>query len=128
MAGSIKWFEYVTDLAVKFALSMDESNGEIIGNQDVDATIPQYGVPVNVKPRQIIYASDDKRITRRIPVSTQAAFVNDANTPPTMVYPLTNPETGAVVGHVTLRRIGRSPERIRTITSGDTGLNDGDFT
>lgn len=128
MAGSRKWFMYYTDARDEFAIQMDESNGELVGNADVDGTIPEYAVPRNIEPRFVLYTSDDRRIQRRIPVSNQIQFADDRFTPAVITYPLTNPQTGAVTGTLPLRRTGRVPERQVVVTSSDTGLNDGDFT
>lgn len=128
MSGSNKWFEYKTDDGTLYGVYGDESNGELVGSTDINATVPKHAVPRNVTPRHIVYASDDKRIVRRIICDTVARFLDDALTPPSITYPITALETGAVIATHVLRRIGRVPERTRVITSGDTGLNDGDVT
>lgn len=123
MAGSIKWFEYTTDSGAVFAISMDESNGEAVGNPDyTGASTVTFKLPSNVKKRYARYGSVDGNTIRTIPVCN-----NDEN-----VTTLPQTITGQVVGSatgVTLALREYVGERIAMIPQAeDTGLNDGDAT
>lgn len=74
MAGSIKWFEYTTDDDETFAIRMDESNGEAVGNADYTATSTAiFALPRNVQPRVARYVSADTLFTRTVPVTSNTA-------------------------------------------------------
>lgn len=128
MAGSIKAFEYYTDVAKKFIVQMDESNGEAVGNIDFNnVTINPVnelpGLPSGVFPRTVRYQSDDGRIARQIIISEKNLLTS---------LPVTIqsyfPQNATVVTVVTLRLTSVIGERLKAYTGNDTGLNDGDFT
>ncbi len=123
MAGSIKWFEYTTDSGATFAISMDESNGEAVGNADyTDASTVTFKLPGNVKKRSARYASDDGNHVRVVPISSNTANVN------TLPASFTAQAVGISDG-VTVRLRQFTGERISMIpVPQDTGLNDGDLT
>lgn len=121
MAGSLKYFVYTTDLGDNYAIFMDESNGEAIGNPDYlnNASLP-YTVPRNVEPRYAVYANSDGTRNIRIPVSTLTLFNGLQANLPTIDDPL---NTAQDLSLVRLR-----PE-VRRVPQGlDTGLTDGDPT
>lgn len=122
MAGSIKWFEYVTDSGATFAISMDESNGEAMGNTDYsDSSTVTFKLPSNVKKRYARYSSDDGHHVRICPVSDRQANVN------TVPASFTAQAVG-ISGGVVVKLREFVGERISMIPrSEDTGLNDGDL-
>lgn len=123
MAGSIKFFVYQTDFGDSFAVRMDESNGEAVGNSDFtpgDAAI-RYMLPRNVQPRVATYRTLDGRQSRDIIVSNPAATF--LTLPSTIVA-----DDGSAVG-LDMFLSQFKGEVYRPIPSDvDTGLNDGDAT
>jgi hypothetical protein len=123
MAGSIKWFEYTTDSGATFAISMDESNGEAVGNADyTEASTVTFKLPSNVKKRYARYSSDDGNHVRVIPIGSNTANVN------TVPATIEAQAVGIAAG-VTCKLRQFVGEIINLIpTAADTGLNDGDLT
>ncbi len=123
MAGSIKWFEYTTDSGATFAISMDESNGEAVGNADyTELSTVTFKLPSNVKKRYARYTSDDGLHVRTVPVSSNTANVN------TLPASFEAQAVGIAAG-VTVKLREFVGERISMIPqAADTGLNDGDLT
>lgn len=123
MAGSIKWFEYTTDSGATFAISMDESNGEAVGNADyTTSSTVTFKLPSNVKKRYARYTSDDGLHQRVVPVGSNTANVN------TLPESFTAQAVGIADG-VLVRLREYVGERISMIPqAADTGLNDGDLT
>lgn len=123
MAGSRKWFRYTTAGGDVYALNMDESNGEHVGNDDLTgfgSTL--VSLPPNIRPRFCVYRSSDGRYSRRIPVSSPTTGIDDL--PATLSI---TPEGGGTA--VVLNLSYFQGERITRIPTGaDTGLNDGDDT
>lgn len=123
MAGSIKWFEYTTDSGATFAISMDESNGEAVGNADyTESSTVTFKLPSNVKKRYARYGSADGNTIRTIPISSPSE--NVTTLPQTITAQIAGSATGVVLA---LREyVG---ERIAMIPqAADTGLDDGDST
>jgi len=122
MAGSVKWFEYSTQSGDTFAVLMDESNGEAVGNPDYTPTsTATYALPRNVRPRHAIYRSADGNSQRKIIVSDNAA--NAGTLPATIDF---NDGNGGTVTCSLSQFVG---EEYRPIPSAeDTGLTDGDAT
>lgn len=120
MAGSLKHFRYVTNTGDAFAVLMDESNGELVSNQDVtDANLDDviYFLPRNVKPRRATYRSLDGREAAQIVVCS--------NTATTATLPASVTLASGTTAYIT-QFVG---EIYRPIPrSVDTGLNDGDDT
>lgn len=124
MAGSIKWFKYTTDSGDDFAIKMDESNGELVGNPDfgpADQDSIIYALPRNVRPRAALYRSNDGTVSRRIVVCSATATV--ATIPTSFVVPAQDGNPAQVLQ---LQRF--KGEEIGRISSVDTGLTDGDAT
>lgn len=122
MAGSLKWFEYITDGGEAFALFMDESNGEAIGNVDYTAaSSAQFKLPSNVTARFARYTSADGNYQRVIPISSTAIA---AALPATIDL-----EVAGQAGLVTMSLSIVKGEVFSPIPrAADTGLNDGDDT
>ena len=75
MAGSLRWFRYVADDGVPYAVNRDESNTEIVNLvADTSAVIPTAVLPKNLTPRSIRYATPDGKATRDIIVLSLARF------------------------------------------------------
>lgn len=123
MAGSIKWFEYTTDAGDTFALKMDESNGEAVGNVDYSATsTATFALPRNIQPRVARYTSADGLYARSICVGSNTA------TPATLPQTIEGNISGSA-GTITLSLASYTGEKFTAIPrAGDTGLDDGDDT
>ena len=123
MAGSIKWFEYTTNDGDTFAIKMDESNGEAVGNADYTASSTAvFALPRNIKARMARYVSADTLYTRSIPVTDSAA---SAGTLPATI----TAEISGSATPVTLALASFTGEQFTAIPRAeDTGLTDGDAT
>lgn len=122
MAGSIKYFKYTADTGVEYALRMDESNGEAIGNADfgpTDSAIVNE-VPRNIEPRYAIYRNVLEGYQRKIVVCSNT---ESAATLPSSLTLKT--DEGDLPFTLTYYR-GEAFRRIPT--SIDSGLIDGDVT
>lgn len=121
MAGSLKFFKYTTSGGTTYALKMDESNGEAVGNTDlVAADLPIVALPRNITPRYVLYRSADNLTTRKIPVT--------ANNIDLEALPASFTVPNAVIGGAAITVIRQSfvGEIQRPVTNLDTGLVDGD--
>lgn len=123
MAGSIKWFEYETDDGGQYAVSMDESNGEAVGNVDYGpASTATMKLPRNVQPRQARYVSADGLYTRTICIGVAGRSLGTL--PATISAEISGSATPVVLSIASF--IG---ERFTAIPrAADTGLLDGDAT
>jgi hypothetical protein len=123
MAGSIKWFEYTTNDADTFAIKMDESNGEAVGNTDYTAaSTAVFALPRNIKPRTARYVSADTLYTRLIPVTSNTA---SAGTLPATI----TAEISGSATPITLALANFKGEEFTAIPRAeDTGILDGDAT
>jgi hypothetical protein len=129
MAGSNKYFIYVSDDGLNWAMLADESNTEAIVADDaaIDVTPAnladhRYKVPGNVEKRFATYKSLDGLQTRKIYVPTVALYQDLATATFTDTL---GAYTDAAGTQFFLS--GLSPERIRPVTASvDTGLLDGD--
>lgn len=124
MSGSRKWFKYTTDTDVVYALNMDESNGDAMGNADYEAIDAGLfaALPRNIKPRQATYRSLDGKVTRVISVTDKAA--NISTLPATLTV-------AAIDGNpaYTLNLVSYQGERFTQVPTGaDSGLDDGSAT
>jgi len=121
MAGSLRWFVYVTDDGQEFAALLDESNTEAIAAQDQNWTTadPIYSLPGNLKPREAVFQNAAGTRNLRVVVPTKALY--DALTPASTI-----PDQIAG-GGATLTFVRKRNEVLRrTPSAADTGLNDGD--
>lgn len=122
MAGSIKWFEYTDDEGATWAVQMDESNGEAVGNTDyTDTSTATMQLPRNCNPRYARYVNAAGTIARNIIVTAATA---NAGTLPSTIDVLD--ALGSTVTLVLKQFVGERMTRIPT--SPDTGLIDGDDT
>lgn len=126
MAGSLKYFVYTTNGGSTYAIRMDESNGEALGNTDLTdanaATLTGQSLPRNITPRYALYRSSDGTTTRKIPVTANNVDLEDLPTSFTVPSP--------VVGgtDITVVRQSLVGEVQRSALPADTGLTDGDAT
>lgn len=123
MAGSKKYFKYTASGGEEYALYMDESNGEHVGNADVTpADTGLVALPRNIKPRFCVYRSNDGRYQRKIYVTDPLKNLSDF--PSTLEV---TPEGGGTA--ITLLLSYLQGERtFRVVRADDTGINDGDAT
>jgi hypothetical protein len=119
MAGSKKGFIYTTDKGKDYGIVLDESNTKAVNggtNTLGDAATATEGVPRNITPRYLTYASaDGKRVikvTALTPTIYQGAFDN--------IKQIDDPITSGQ--KLTLLR--GMPERVKIIRGVDTGLTD----
>jgi hypothetical protein len=123
MAGSRKWFLYTTNGGTNYALNMDESNGEAVGNTDLtSANNPNIALPRNIKPRYALYRSDDGKTSRKIPVT--ANNVDLADLPANFLVASPIPDEASI----TVRRQSLHGEVQLATFDQDTGQDDGDNT
>lgn len=121
MAGSLKYFKYTTSGGTEYAIKMDESNGEAVGNTDVVAAdLPLVELPRNIKPRYCLYRSADGLTTRKIPVT--ANNVDLAALPASFL--VASPIVAAA--GITVIRQSLIGEIQRSISNLDSGQLDGD--
>lgn len=122
MAGSRRNFQYTDDLNAIYLFNADESNIEAVngGSADIGAgNVSNPGIPRNIKPRRVYYATANRdRVLRIIAVTTA---IYDA-APTTIPDPLqANDGDG---NDLTL--VQKVPETRRLFPNVDTGLDDGD--
>jgi len=122
MAGSNRWFTYVSDDGTSWALYGDESNIEAANPVASNGGAPLnqiYKPPSNLKPRFAVYRNESGDRSLRVPILNQAIY-NALDNTDTIPDPFGG--AGAVLGFARKR-----PETIGPIpTIFDTGLNDGD--
>ena len=124
MSGSLKYFKYTTDSGDDFAILMDESNGELVGNADFgladDGTLV-YSLPRNVRPRTALYRSTDGVVSRRIPITSNTATI--ATLPGTFQVAASdgNPQR-------TMQLQSFRGEEVKRLFAADTSQDDGDVT
>lgn len=120
MAGSIKWFEYTDDEGSTWAIQMDESNGEAVGNTDYTAaSTATMELPRNCKARYARYVDAAGNIARNIIVTAAGA---NAGTVPSTITVLD--ALGATITLILKTFVGEKMTRIPFAP--DTGLTDGD--
>lgn len=122
MAGSRKDVNYVDDNGVIFAISVDESNIELIMGASVPLATSSSRKPSNLKTlRSVVLTSVTGLVKRTIPVLTQAAYNALLSTTPYTLGAF-DVDQGVVVG-ITEKR----PEKfVRLPRVFDTGKQDGD--
>jgi|KBSMisStaDraftv2_1062788.scaffolds.fasta_scaffold788050_1 hypothetical protein len=121
MAGSLKFFKYTTAGGTEYALRMDESNGEAVGNTDLAAgDAGLAALPRNITPRYVLYRSADGLHSRKIAVT--ANNVDLADLPATFNIP--NPVVGGAA--IAVLRQSLVGEVQRPVVPVDTAQQDGD--
>lgn len=129
MAGSMKYFRYFTDSGDLYALFGDESNIEAVHVTNPQVTSlneddTPYVVPRNVKPRYATYKSTTTEHTRKVPIMTASIFAELKAKDYTTANKTFTENIGGDV--ITFQLASLTAEKMRTVTSNDTGLNDGD--
>lgn len=120
MVGSMKFFVYTDDFGEDWGAKLDESNTEAVNGaiQDFPDVAPTiYTLPRNIKPRQLVYATADRTIVRRVVALTRAIYDGAPQNLGTVNF-------GVPAG--TLRLIDRIPEDINAPFGLDTAQDDGD--
>lgn len=123
MAGSLKYFNYVTDLGDAFAIFQDEDWGEAMGNE-APAAETKYKLPGNIEPRYANYSSTSGKRTLQLIIGDNEKDLTAI--PKTITITATNGETAGNADDDTLKLTSVVGERWKPITAGDTGLTDGD--
>lgn len=124
MAGSLKYFKYTTGSDDTFAILMDESNGELVGNTDFgigDDGALIYTLPRNVKPRTALYRSTDGVVSRRIPITSNTATI--ASLPGTFQVAASDGNPARTMQLQSFRG-----EEVKRLFAVDTAQDDGDIT
>jgi hypothetical protein len=103
---------------------MDESNGELMGNADIESPVDNsviYALPRNVIPRSALFRSSDGLVSRRIVVCDKDADITTITSsfgvPAQDGNPAANMQLKSFRG-----------EEISRVTSVDSGLSDTDAT
>lgn len=126
MAGSLRWFRYLSDNLEAFAIFADESNTELI-NQVIDSQASVAGLkplPKSVKPRYVTLANSSNTISRKCYVLNPVEYqgIDNATT-----RTLTPANFSGVSESTPVVVILKQPEISRRLPKdADTGLNDGD--
>ncbi len=124
MAGSLKDFAYTSNDARVWAVRMDESNGEAVGNTDMvladDGNLDR--LPSNIKPRYATYRSLDGSVTRKVIVTSATAGIGTLP----VSFDVASIDGNPAVAVILTSFVGEKQTRIPS--SRDTGLLDGDAT
>lgn len=121
MAGSRRWFTYVTDGGTSYAINLDESNTELANGAAANVSVLGLvaSVPKNVTPRYVLFKDASGNYSRRVVGLTVASF-NALTAASTLTFPV---EGAAGVDMAPSFKRGES---IRIPATVDTGLLDGD--
>lgn len=123
MAGSLKYFKYTTNGGTDYAIRMDESNGEAVGNTDLtDADSALVALPRNITARYALYRSSDGLTTRKVAITANNVDLGDL--PASFQVP--SPTVGGTA--ITVLRQSLIGEVQRQVLPADTGQTDGDAT
>lgn len=129
MAGSMKYFRYLTDSGNLYALWGDESNIELVHVVNPQVTVANeddtpYVLPRNVKPRYATYKSTTTPHVRKVPIMSASAFAEMKVKNFSTCRKTFNENVEGEV--LTFQLVRLTPEKMRGVTSVDTGLNGGD--
>lgn len=124
MSGSRKDVNYVSGDGSVYAISVDESNVELVMGAPVALATSPERKPSNLKTLRSVTLQDASgNVKREVPVLTEARY-NALNNTSTFTLPAFDGGEGAVVG---VSR--KTPEKfVRLPKNFDSGLNDGDAT
>lgn len=124
MSGSRKDVNYVADNGTVYAISVDESNVELVMGASVPLATASIRKPSNLKSlRSVVLMDSTQLIKRTVPVLTQAVY-NLLSGASNFTLPANDPDTGTVVGVAI-----KVPEKfVRIPKSLDTAKQDGDST
>lgn len=121
MAGSLRWFTYISDDGTDWSIFLDESNTEAanpVAGQNGAPVGQNYKPPSNLKPRYAVYGNQAATRQIRVVILNQTIY-NALDNADTIPDPF---DAGG-----TLAFIRKRPEVISPVPSVfDTGLNDGD--
>lgn len=121
MAGSLRWFTYLSDDGTDWAIFLDESNTEAanpLAGQNGAPVGQNYKPPSNLKPRYAVFGNQAATRQIKVTILNQTIYnaLDNADTIPDPINPAD-----------TLAFIRKRPEVITPVPSVfDTGLNDGD--
>jgi hypothetical protein len=75
MAGGLKWFRYLDDGGVPYAVFADKSNTVLANvSGDLNADIPTLPLPKNVEPRYVRYKEAGGLVSRKVIILSIARF------------------------------------------------------
>lgn len=121
MAGSKRWFSYVSDTGQTWAVQLDESNTEALNGAaaavPAAAARPLFLQPQGTRLRRVSYISADGLRTIFCVALTTAIYTAANTATPTIPSP---------IGTGTLAFRERIPERVKSPRWADTGQLDGD--
>lgn len=122
MAGSNRWFTYISDDGTDWALFADESNVEAANPVASGGGAPLgqiYKPPANLKPRYAVYTNQSGDRNLKVPILNETIY-NALDNTSTIPDPF-----GGAGATLALKR--KRPELIGPIpTVFDTGIDDGD--
>lgn len=74
MAGSVRYYNYVSDNGQTYAILADKSNVAAVNPSGAAApgTLPTTTVPRNIRPRYALFSDPTGLIRRRVPLLTPA--------------------------------------------------------
>ena len=74
MAGSVRYYNYISDNGQTYAILADKSNIAAVNASGAAApgTLPTVTVPRNIRPRYALYADPTGLIRRKVPLLTPA--------------------------------------------------------
>jgi len=123
MAGSLARYSYLSDDGEVYALKCDRSNANAV-NSGLDlAGASLVQLPGNIKPRYVLYRSDNGKVTRKCYLMEP---VEDVNALPA-TYSVVVPTSGTTTITVVLKKSFYSGETYSFVPDAeDTALTDSD--
>ena len=123
MAGSMARYTYLSDDGEVYALKCDISNANAVNSGLTLAPSSLTALPGNIKPRYVLYRSNNGKVTRRCYLMEPVVDVNSL--PAT--YSVAVAQSAATTLAVNLRKSFYSGETYSFVANAtDTGLDDSD--